>query len=172
MGSMAKPSEAARCPGCGLKLPSSGQPTDSQFRSSAECRQIYDELSAYTLSLADPGFPHQFVVDAYAAQHVSEDAKPIRTVFALVGLYLACERGFTGKQVQRAHTLLADRKCEWPRFESSGARGSLTVLDPLQAQSGLERDKAIRAWSSSVWQAWSHAREAVVALVQERLDSR
>ncbi|MBU6429711.1 MAG: hypothetical protein KGR26_11910, partial [Cyanobacteria bacterium REEB65] len=86
MDLMAKLSEVARCPGCGLKLPSSGQPHDGQFRSSAECRQLYDELSAYTLSLADPGFSHQFVVDAYAAQHVAEDTKPIRTTFALVGL--------------------------------------------------------------------------------------
>ncbi|MBU6428824.1 MAG: serine/threonine protein kinase [Cyanobacteria bacterium REEB65] len=172
MGSMPKTSEAVRCPGCGLKLVSSGQPNDRQFRSSAECRMLYDELSAYTLSLADPAFPHQFVVDAYAAQHVAEDTRPIRTTFALVGLYLACEHGFTGRQVQRAHMLLADRKCEWPRFESTGARGGLTVLDPLKAQPGAMRDGAIRAWGASVWRSWSHSRNAVIALVQERLDSR
>ncbi len=34
------------------------------------------------------------------------------TVFALVDLYLACERGYTGRQVQLAHMALARRRRE------------------------------------------------------------
>jgi hypothetical protein len=40
-------------------------------------------------------------VDAYAAQHATPASKPITTAFALIGLFLFAERGFTGKQVQR-----------------------------------------------------------------------
>jgi hypothetical protein len=58
---------------------------------------LYDQLSLYTLSHADPSFIHQHVVDAFAAQHADDRTKPITLTFALVGLYLHAERGFSGK---------------------------------------------------------------------------
>ena len=51
-------------------------------------RELYHELSAYTLSHPDPSFIHQYVVDAFAAQTADENTKPIALTFALVGLYL------------------------------------------------------------------------------------
>jgi hypothetical protein len=48
-------------------------------------------------------FNQQYCVDAYGTQHTGGRAKAITTVFALVGLYLAIEHNFTGKQVQYAH---------------------------------------------------------------------
>ena len=59
----------------------------------------YHELCCYTLTHGDPAFIHQHVVDAYAAQDASNTDNPIRLTFALVGLYLHVERGFTGRQV-------------------------------------------------------------------------
>jgi len=68
----------------------------------------YNELCAYTLAhRGSPEFIHQYVVDAFAAQHADERTKPIGLTFALLGLYLAVERHFTGRQVQRAHMQLA-----------------------------------------------------------------
>jgi hypothetical protein len=67
--------------------------------------QAYHELCACTLQHPDPQFfIHQFLVDAYAAQTADEQTKPIELVFALAGLYLHIEKGFTGREVQRAHT--------------------------------------------------------------------
>ena len=48
----------------------------------------YHELCYYTLTLGDPAFIHQHVVDAFAAQQADEQTKPIKVTFALVGLYL------------------------------------------------------------------------------------
>src|SRR5436190_14425039 len=86
----------------------------------------YHELSAYTLTHGDPTFIHQNVVDAWAAQHAVEGGKPIGLTFALVGLYLHLERGFSGRYVQRAHMEMGRRKREWPAFDMPAQRGSMT----------------------------------------------
>jgi len=125
-------------------------------------QQLYDELSCYTLSLRDPTFIHQYIVDAYAAQHSDEDTKPITIAFALAGLYLHHEKGYSGKEVQRAHMELAKNKKRLPRFEIPKERGEITVADVLGQAPCEDRDKAIERWSASVWEAWkdSHARVA------------
>src|SRR3954453_23804420 len=74
------------------------------------------ELSYYTLAHGALTFIHQHVVDAFAAQDADGDDKPIRLTFALVGLYLHVERGYTGRQVQLAHMALARQKRAWPKF--------------------------------------------------------
>jgi hypothetical protein len=126
----------------------------------------YDELCCYTLSLGDPEFIHQHVVDAYAAQTATADDKPIRLAFALVGLYLHLERGFTGKQVQLAHMKLAQRKQEWPRFDLPEWRGNLTAADPMDAPPGAERDAAIKRWCQDVWLAYESQKDVLVSLLR------
>jgi hypothetical protein len=125
-------------------------------------QQLYDELSCYTLSLRDPTFIHQYIVDAYAAQHAGEETKPITIAFALAGLYLHHEKGFSGKEVQRAHMKLAGNKKHLPLFELPGQRGEITVADVMCHAPGIDRDQAIERWTASVWNAWkdSHARVA------------
>jgi len=129
--------------------------------------EAYHELCAYTLSHGDPDFVHQHVVDAFAAQGASVESKPIGVTMALVGLYLHAERGFTGRQVQRVHMQLAQRKRRWPVFTLPDDRGAMTAVEVMAAPEGPERDRAIHAWAESVWQAVSANREAVVALLRE-----
>ena len=38
-------------------------------------KEAYDELCAYTLSHDDPAFIHQYVVDAWCAQHADAQTK-------------------------------------------------------------------------------------------------
>ncbi len=97
-------------------------------------------VSFDTLGHGDPYFIHQLLVDAYAAQHATAASKPITTAFALVGLYLFAERGFTGGEVQRAHRALAARPRSWPRFDPPQSRGTLTVAEVLAAPAGEGRD--------------------------------
>lgn len=105
------------CPGCGVRLPVSEAQSDGRYNASVECRRLYDELSAYTVTRGDAAFIHQLGVDAYAAQHSGGSMRPITTPFALIGLSLTFERGYSGRQVQRVHTLLAGRPKSWPRFD-------------------------------------------------------
>ena len=165
------PNKPVRCPACGLELPSSGAAGYKRLWSSPECSELYGQLSAYLLSLADPSFPHQYAADAYAAQHASLHSKPITTVFAVIGLQLACERHYSGKQVQRVHQLLARRKPDWPVLTLPLHRGSVTVQDVLRAQPGPSRIAALQTWCGSVWEAWAHERSTIENLLAEHLDA-
>jgi hypothetical protein len=127
----------------------------------------FHDLCYYTLNHGDPSFIHQHVVDAFAAQHADEQTKPMKLIFALVGLYLCVEKQFSGKSVQRVHMELARHKRPWPTLLLPSDRGSMTVDDVLAVPPGAERDKAIREWCVSVWEAFHSCREAVVGFLRE-----
>ena len=122
-------------------------------------------LCAYTLSLGDAAFTHQHVVDALIAQEADAATPTMQLTFALVGLYLRVERGYTGRRVQQAHAALARRRPVWPRLELPAARGSLRAGDVLATPVGPARDAAIDDWCAAVWAAYGACREAVVGLV-------
>ena len=139
-------------------------------------RTKFDELCFYTLAHGDPSFIHQLVVDAYTAQHADKNTKPIAVAFALIGLYLHIEKGYSGRQVQQAHMTLAKRRKQWPAFQlpavtsyGSTERGAVSVGDVVAAPPGQQRDAAIERWCASVWQAWSASHEQVRSLVQAEL---
>jgi hypothetical protein len=113
-----------------------------------------NELTYYTLA-HDGSFIHQHLVDAYGAQHVRRSKSTIGAAFALAGLYLAVERGFTGRQVQKMHMVMARRAKQWPRFEPPRALGKLTVADVLAVPPGPLRNQELTRWCASVWGAWS-----------------
>lgn len=126
----------------------------------------FDELALHTLSHPDPAFIHQNAVDAYGAQNADERTKPIAVAFALIGLYLAVEKNFTGRQVQRVHMDLAGTRKDWPRFELPRHRGDVTVSDVLAAAPGPARDAMIRTWCASVWSAYRECHAQVRGLVR------
>lgn len=140
-------------------------PSDAEERA-------HNELAAWTLGLRDREFIHQYVVDAWTAQHAGENTRPMPVAFALLGLYLHLEQGFSGRAVQRAHMQLAQPSGRgpgrrvWPRFALPSDRGCLTACD-VMAASEQERPEAIDRWCRSVWSAWVHSHAAVAALAQE-----
>jgi len=129
-------------------------------------QEAFNELSYYTLSHADPAFIHQYIVDAYAAQHADEKSKPIKIAFALIGLYLHIEKHYSGKEVQKAHMRLAKKKKQWPLFDLPANRGNIGVYNVLGTEPGPPRDRAIKEWSASVWEAWSESHSKVADLAQ------
>ncbi len=140
-----------------------------------DCAEALSELSAYTLSRGDSGFMHQHVVDAYGAQHggfqgrVRErrTASNIGIAFSLLGLYLAIEKGCTGRQVQRAHMALGRWRKQYPVPEGSPSRAALTVSDVMQAEPGAARDQMLQRWAASVWESWKPAHAWTRALWNE-----
>ena len=113
-----------RCPGCGVQLPEDPRtPLPEKVTASRECWQAYSDLQCSTVALRDARFTHQHVVDAYAAQHAGEKTRGISVVFGLIGLYLALEKGFSGKEVQRAHMRIARKKRAWPDLAPPRAPG-------------------------------------------------
>ena len=157
------------CPGCGLELESQDESLDKNYNASGACRHLYDELSAFTLSLGDKDFIHQTVADAYAAQHVKPDMKPITVAFALIGLYLAFERGYTGRQVQKAHMELGKIRRAWPHFVLPVKKSPVTVFDVLQGLTAENYREKINNWGESVWMVWVPEHKNIADLVKTYL---
>ena len=130
-------------------------------------RDLYHNLSYYTFTHPQPGFIHQLIVDAFGAQRATVKTKPIRLAFALIGLYLHIEKGYSGRQVQEAHMRLARGRRTWPTFKLPKYRGDVTVSDVLAAPPGPERDAAIETWCRSVWEAYREIHVQVVTLFEE-----
>jgi hypothetical protein len=130
-------------------------------------QEAYHELQCYTLTHGDPAFIHQYVVDAWMAQHADAGTKPIGITFALVGLYLHLEHGFTGRAVQLAHMKLGRTKQRWPPFVLPSDRGAMTARDVMAAPTGPARDRAIDAWAASVWAPFQGSRPTVAALLRQ-----
>jgi hypothetical protein len=146
------------CPGCGLGLPNCHCETPDRFNASGECWQQYSDLLCYTVAKQDPEFIHQHAVDAYAAQHGGGTTRNITVAF---GLYLTLEKGYTGKQVQRAHMQIARIQKNWQRLESPVNPAGITVMDVLRAGTDAEKDAMIRHWMAAVWESWTDRQEWV-----------
>jgi hypothetical protein len=130
-------------------------------------RGAYDALYCYALSHGGPSFILQHVVDAFAAQCADEHTKPIAITFALVGLYLHVEKGFSGRQVQQVHMKLGQRKYAWPSFDVPSDRGAMTAADVMAVAEGPERDAAIDAWCRAVWNSFGASHRSVGQLLAE-----
>ena len=133
-------------------------------------RELFDELSYYTLAQPRPPFVHQIAIDTFTAQHADAATKPMAVVFALVGLYLHNEKGFSGLQVQKVHMQLAAKRKQWPVLPAPQERGAIGVADVLRAAPGAERDALIEGWCASVWQAWRSSGAVIASLLKDELD--
>ena len=145
------------CPGCGLQLiaRSDAAPVGRQH-ASGECLALLGEVSAREGEHAAVlGRWHQMTVDAYGAQHVATTGPAIGPAFALIGLYLALERGFSGPQVRDAHAHLATPKRDWPRFTPPAGPWPITVADVAAAPDAVAHAARVQQWGASVWEAWA-----------------
>ena len=126
----------------------------------------YDGLYVYTMGRKN--FILQHVVDANIAQ-TAPAVNPPSTgiIFALVGLYLHVELGFTGTQVQNAHMRMAKAKRAWPDVAWPRERGNITAATVLAMAAGQVRDKGIDDWCREVWAAFSANRNMVASLTSD-----
>ncbi len=134
-------------------------------------QEAYNELTYYTLehALRDKSFIHQYVVDAYAAQHANKSSKPVYIAFALAGLYLHIEKGYTGKQVQEAHMQLAKSKTALPSFSIPSHKAAIDIHQILKSAPGVKRDQTINKWSLAVWQMWKESHPKVISWIKSEL---
>jgi hypothetical protein len=154
-------------------LPETSSPPDIRgYRASPECLELDGEVTAFgMLHPATLGRWHQTCVDAYAAQHVGPLTKPITLAFALNGLFLVVERGWSGIAVREAHGHLARRvpRESWPTYPAPQDLGVVTVLDVALAPTPEDQAVAIETWGASVWEAWRHVHDDVRRLTESQL---
>lgn len=122
----------------------------------------YDELTFYTLSLRDKEFIHQHVVDAYGAQNADENTRPIALFFSLAGLYLLVEKKYTGRQVQKAHQVMAAKTKDFIKIGLPQHRGDISIQNVLDETAGPMRNKKILEWCASVWAAYADQHNKII----------
>lgn len=127
----------------------------------------HEALSYYLIDTGNAGFRIQHMVDAYAAETADAETKPIRLVFALIGLFLYLERKYSGAMVQKAHTALAKVRKTWPSLALPVDRGAIGIRDVMAAPAGPERDAMIERWCRSVWQAFEDHHDIIRSLASQ-----
>lgn len=160
------------CPGCRLRLPDKSLGSADRFNASGECLETFHELTCWTLVQHDARFIHQHAVDAYESQHAGGKTRPVTTVFGLIGLYLALEKGYTGREVQIAHMKIGRKKRQWPVMEPPELPASLTVVDVLCAKTDREKEEMLMQWAASVWQSWEPRHREIRELTEKVLYTR
>jgi hypothetical protein len=164
------------CPGCHAALPDRHLDPEVRFNASGECWLAFSELACYTIAKQDPAFIHQHAVDAYEAQHAGGFTRNITVAFGLIGLYLALEKEYTGREVQQAHMQIAKIRKDWPRLEPPQQPAELTASDVLITPPGPGRDALIMKWAAAVWESWADhqawVRETTDDLVGQSLKGR
>ena len=136
--------------------------TPNNFTNEMKEQNLYAELAFYTLAHRSPYFIHQHIVDAFAAQYANDKTKLITIYFALVGLYLYVEKGYTGREIQLEHIRLSNQKKEFLPFLLPENRGIFTIEDVIKKEHGVERDRAIEIWCKSVWKAYEPCKSFII----------
>lgn len=159
------------CPGCGVSLPPDpAAPPSTTYNASAECWQVYGEIVSYSAQHpVQLGTWHQTCVDAFTAQHVGPHTAALGITFALNGLYLVYERGFSGFQVREAHGYLANTFDEWVRYEPPENVGAITAFDVALASDPDEHIDLVRRWGQEVWSAWERVHDLIATLTDLQL---
>lgn len=157
------------CSGCGAKFPDKNLGESDNYKGSGECVEMYHELSAYLIMNPDINFSTQHAVDAYGAQHSGNGVKNIRTAFSLVGLCLALDHGYSGRQVQQAHMKLSKQNIRWSSFELPKKAYTLTVADVLAVEESGSRKEMLMRWALDVWDTWEHYHEWTKNICQKYL---
>jgi Family of unknown function (DUF5946) len=131
----------------------------------------YNALAYYTLELQDENFIHQNMVDAYTAQFANQDTKAISLAFSLVGLYLYIELDYTGKEVQKFHTLMSNDKTKWPSIQLPISRGDISIDMVLNTTIGKERNVMIKIWCCSVWNSFKDCHSVIKTIADYYLNT-
>lgn len=160
------------CPGCGLRMPHRPDATnDSYYNASPECWGVYTEVlgAEYTHAVIF-GQVHQLTVDTYAVQHAGGPHPDKSIDIHLAGLHLTLVRGIRPPNVPPMLQRIASVNTEWPHFAPPDAAWTTTVFDvALGAGEFEEHIRAVRAWSSEVWHAWSGHHASIAAFVEKSL---
>ena len=156
-------------------LPAQQGAVDPAVRATEACALVHGEVAGFQADHPVMLRFHQLSADAYAAQHAGEGTPLIRVGYALAGLWLSIEHGFSGEDVRAVHRRMGRPTADWPAFGSPPAppRRWMTVVDVadvgVRARSEAGHARAVALWSESVWQAWCEETPGTDDAVEEML---
>jgi hypothetical protein len=141
------------------------------YNASPECWSVYTEVLGAEYSNAVLfGQVHQLTVDAYAVQHAGRSHPDKSVDIHLAGLHLTVARGIRPPHVPPLLQRIAKAVSAWPHFAPPAVEWRFTVFDVALAAGEFEEHvRAVKAWSDSVWEAWSVHHAAIEMFVGQHL---
>lgn len=157
-------------------LPEQRGIVDPAVHASEACALVHGEVAGFQVDHPVMLRFHQLSADAYAAQHAGGATPLIRVGYALAGLWLSIEHGFSGEDVRAIHRRMGRPTAAWPSFASPVApQDWLTIVDVaeagVRARSEAGHARAVSAWADSVWEIWNRASPGVDDAVERMLQS-
>lgn len=160
------------CAGCGASfLPSpAAAKTHAYIGASPACWAAYGELLAREFQDPAYGRVHRHSADAYAAQHPGVDGRRQRQSVALhlVAIVQWLEHGTDVGRLNTTTQRLAGEERDWPWLTPPAAY-AMSVVDVLEATSGVAHAGLVREWAASVWHAWSAHHEVIRSWAREAI---
>lgn len=156
-----------RCPGCGARVPTTDHPTHAYIEAAPGCWEQFCALVAWCTGLPDAGVgTMQDLVDAYAAQHATNDERRNRQSVAVhlmslcAGLELGCSgtqrRRWIGRWTGRDYVALVPRPERFP----------VTVVEVAAATEDV-RATLVGTLAATTWSAWAGHHATVRSWVAE-----
>jgi Family of unknown function (DUF5946) len=161
------------CIGCGALVPDVDGSTHRYVGASAGCWAIFNAVSVRHYENTALGAVHQFLVDAYMAQHPgtpSPQSTQSVTVH-LISLCLAFEHGYDPSQRIAALRTATHWRNDFAWLTPPAALGSLTIANVHDAQETAAQIAITQAYARAVWDAWSVYHETIrqwAAKIQSR----
>jgi CTP:molybdopterin cytidylyltransferase MocA len=148
---------APACRGCGERfVPAPIDEMHPYIGSSTGCWAAFGDVVAREFNDTAYGRVHRHTVDVYAAQHPGDNNRRQRQSVALhlIGICHWLEHEVPLERLNALTQRLAAERPDWPWLEPP-TRHAMTVADILNARSGEEHVRLVRAWAESLWAAWA-----------------
>lgn len=143
-----------QCPGCGAVLPVADGPRHAYLGASSACWALFHRLAPPP----DRQRTKRLIHDAYAAQHPGVPSRrAVQSVaIHLMDLCLLLEHDGESRRLEPVLGVMPRRRAldlHW--LEPPMSRGSLTIVDALDANDDEERAVRIEQWAQQAWKAWA-----------------
>ncbi|MGB7859193.1 MAG: DUF5946 family protein, partial [Acidimicrobiia bacterium] len=89
--------------------------------------------------------------------------------FALIGLRLSLDDGWSGNQVRDVHRSLAAMALDWPEFAVPEQPATMTIFDVALADSEEAHADLVTRWAGAVWASWRARHDDIETLISQYL---
>lgn len=162
-----------KCPACGATVPEvpADAPTHAYVGSPAACWAAFGRLQADEMTrFGYPAPAHRLVVDAYMASHPGDgtDRRDRQSVFVhLRALGARLALGRSEQQILAQMRTAPVPRPQYPLLTPPTQPPVLNLNSVEDAPDLSAYTERAWEWAGSVWDAWSHQHERILASLQE-----
>ncbi|USO01249.1 MAG: hypothetical protein H6849_04085 [Alphaproteobacteria bacterium] len=157
-----------RCYGCqaSYEEEKSPGPAHPYIGAIPECWHVFTAILAKTHLDPEYASVSQITNDAYAAQHIGDQADKRANQSAhlhLTGLYLNYVKKYPAAKIRHFREIIATttETIGWGIIEQPSSPHWMTVLDIISAQTVHDHTRRVKEWGESVWDCYRDTHEKI-----------